>query len=239
MKAGTQLIFEGSQAGFAHSSDMACTAGPVLRASGFFSNLTASAQAFRYVITAGHCASVGQAVRVADTQVGKVTWVSGQSDLALVRIDPYASRSPQCFPTTLGHHHCQIVTHYEPRATGQVILARNRLGQELPLPVTGSGVPQPREIYCVSGAQSGVNCTFVSIPTPAGLNLGAHVLTSETHGAATTVGDSGGPVVSRSGKIYGIHVDGGRSGSQDESIEGYIPISQFFHEQPGYALVIG
>lgn len=85
--------------------------------------------AVRYVITAKHCASVGQTVRVGDTQVGKVTWVSGQTDLALVKFEPYASRSPQCYPTTAGRHYCQIVTHCEPRAAGQVILALNQLGQ--------------------------------------------------------------------------------------------------------------
>lgn len=70
-------------------------------------------------------------------------------------------------------------------------------------------------------------------------SVGAHVLTSETYGVPTTSKDSGSSVVSRSRKIYGIHVAGGFQASDIATTEGYIPIAQFFREQSGYVLVTG
>ncbi|WP_369076222.1 trypsin-like serine protease [Curtobacterium poinsettiae] len=238
VRAGTQLVFAGTRSGPHFSPDAVCTAGPVVRSTGIFARLSQYARAVRYVVTAGHCASeTGQTVRVGTVSVGAVTWISGRYDLALVRIEPLSSRHQQCHSTSGGFVRCHIVVDWQPRASGQVILIRNRAGHEQSVAVQGTGTPAPREIYCVSGRSSGVICSFRSVPKPPDLEPGAGQAFSETFGANTSDGDSGGPVVSQSGRIYGVHVQGGDPESRFPTIEAYIPIGLFFREQPAYEVV--
>lgn len=238
VRGGTALIFNGAQVGSAFSPDQECTAGPVLRASGILSSLTQYQRAVRYVATAGHCASaVGQVVRVNDVNVGTVQWISTQSDLAIVRIEPTSTRYTQCHHTSGGFLRCQIVVNWLPRAGGQVILGYNRVGRESFLPVQGTGTPAARELFCITGARTGSDCNYRSVPTPPGSDLRPHEVVAENPNQHRAPGDSGAPVVSRSGLVYGVFVAGGDPGPA-ENLGAYIPISELFREQPSYRLAI-
>jgi hypothetical protein len=238
-RAGTRLAFEGMQSGPRFVPDGTCTAGAVLRGTGLLSQVTPYQRAVRFILTAGHCAELGQKVRVGDVEIGTVTWVSGQSDLAIVRVEPISTRRRHCGPTSGAGIRCDIAVVYEPRAVGEVILVHNRVHQEASIPITGIGTPQPREIFCISGHVTGILCAFRSLGASASLPLQPHQVASESAGPMTTFGDSGAPVVSRGGTLFGIHAQGGAPGTPDAQLEAYVPIDQFFREQRGYALVTG
>ncbi len=237
--AGSDLRIVATPSGPFYSRDVRCTAGAVLRATGLLANLTSYYRAVRYVATSAHCVTLGQKVRVGNTEVGAVSWVSTDSDLALIRIEPTTSRSQYCYPISAGHR-CEIVLTYEPRAVGEVFLGRNRSGQESSIPITGTGIPSDREIYCTSGASTGINCSWTQTSPPAGIHIGPHQVTSRTSGANTGPGDSGGFVGSRSGTLYGIHsAGGGAINGQFADGESYVPIGVLLRERPTFALVTG
>lgn len=240
VQAGTELTFPGAHSGPFSSPDFNCTAGPVVRATGFLSMLSPYLRAVRYVVTAGHCASsVGQHVKVGETDIGTVSWISTQSDLALVRVEPPSTRRTQCDHTSGGFPRCGIVVTRQPGAVGRVITGYNRAGQEASLPVSGSGAPTPRELFCASGRSTGSNCTFESVANPPRSNAQAHTMIAESSDSNMATGDSGGPVYSRSGRIYGVLTDVGTLGRPGERLIGYVAITQFFAERSGYALVTG
>ncbi|CAM98538.1 trypsin-like peptidase domain-containing protein [Clavibacter michiganensis] len=234
VRAGTHLIFSDSQ-GPARSADYDCTAGAVLTGSGILSRISPYQRAVRYVVTAKHCGGRGAHVRVGDVQVGSVIWESSDADLSIVRIEPLQTTRRSCYPTSAGIR-CTLVNDYEPRASGEVFGARNRSGQESSVQVAGTKVPADREIFCTSGAITGILCNWVSAPPPRGLEIGSHQVVAETFSAATRQGDSGGPVVSRDMKIIGVICDGGLPGSGDDTYMSYLPISVLFREQPYYIL---
>ncbi|WP_080939422.1 trypsin-like serine protease [Clavibacter michiganensis] len=239
IKAGTSLIFMGTNSGAFHSPDSTCTAGAVMFYNRFLYRIRPYDRAVRYVLTAKHCGSMNQMVRVGDVQVGKVTWVSPTSDLALVRIEPDHTRSTHCFSGSTGRH-CSIVETYTPRAIGQVILAQNRGGQENTWPVRGSGAPGAGEKFCTTGQTTGVICDYQAAPTPARVMLQPNEVAAVTSSINNTVGDSGGPIVSPSGTIYGIEFAAfGAEQPLYSNYMFYIPIAHAMRELPGYALVLG
>jgi len=197
--AGTELSFEGSW----------CTAGLVLQANGFLSNLTQYRVATRYVLTAGHCGDVGESVSVeTDSEeivVGTVTWKSEVSDLALVEVPPGQTRRQQCSVGSSGEF-CTIVIDYYPRATGDVILntpAADIGGGRQTRAVTGTGTPSTNEVFCTSGRTTDILCTWGAVDFSAE-NQPAGTAWAETFASNVVAGDSGGPVVSRSGTVYGV-----------------------------------
>jgi hypothetical protein len=231
--AGTRLTFEGQHTGPAQVPDRDCTAGAVVRLTGLLNNLTPYQRAVRFVVTAEHCASLHENVRVGRAEVGYVYWVSHESDLALVRIEPTATPRRHCSPGSHGEV-CRIENDYAPNALGKVLRAINLRGRELALSATGVGTPEPGEVFGSSGSSSGLKYTLRSIPVPPGVQRGRHKVTADTGSPLSTPGDSGGPIFSRRGVIYGIH-----SGHlvATPNIITYTPIQQFFVEEPLFALV--
>lgn len=240
VQAGTEIIFPGAHSGPASSPDRVCTAGPVMRATGILSRISPYLRAVRYVVTAGHCASaVGQHVRVGETDIGTVSWISNQSDLALVRVEPTSTRRTQCFHTSGGFPRCAINVIWNPRAVGRVIFDYNRSGHEASLAVVGSGAPTAREQFCASGRSSGSLCAFETVVVAPNSKVPAHTTIAQSYDSNMATGDSGGPVLSRGGRIYGVLTDVGNPDGTGEGLIGYVAISQFFAERSGYALVTG
>ena len=229
--AGTELAFEGGW----------CTAGLVLQANGVWSNLIQYRAATRYVLTAGHCGDSGDSVRVEtdyeDVVAGTVTWKSDVSDLALVEVPPGQTRREQCSVSSFGEV-CSIVVDYYPRATGDVILntaASNIGGGRQTRAVAGTGTPGTDEVFCTSGMTTNVLCTWSAVDHSI-RNQPAGAVYAETSASNVVSGDSGGPVVSRSGTVYGIIIGPGRPTSSITTFMAYTTIGQFFSEQSGYSL---
>ncbi|MBD5382254.1 hypothetical protein ACR8AM_05655 [Clavibacter sepedonicus] len=211
-----------------------CTAGFVVKKDGFLANLSAASRATRYVVTAKHCGPVGTDVSVGGQYLGKVVWTSQISDLGMIEVAPNVRRIPHCSSRSTGIS-CIVITSYDPRAVGRVLLASLRTRSISTVPVTGfgDGAPSGDTDVCTSGATTGLSCLWT-----------AHELTTEQvkyageHGATTSGtgllgGDSGCPVVSTSGLLYGVHSAVFRS---DPSLMTYISAGQFFLERPGYSL---
>ena len=226
--AGTKLTYSGHRD---------CTAGLVLRWTGTLSNLTPYQRAVRYVLTAGHCGGVNTEVKVADISVGKVIWKSGKHDLALIRVEPSATRHAVCSAPSTGMS-CSIAVDYTPRAVNQIILPSLRTRSEGLVRVTGTGAPSTNEVFCTSGAVTGVICTWGKEHVTGW----AHPIENdtfryaETYGSNIVQGDSGGPVASTSGKVYGIIAEFGRPETHSATSMRYHSLDQFFSEQHGYAL---
>ena len=214
-----------------------CTAGLVLRWTGSLNNLTTYQRAVRYVLTAGHCGGVNTEVKVADISVGKIIWKSGKYDMALLRVEPSATRHAVCSAPSTGMS-CSIAINYTPRAVNQIILPSFRTRGEGTVPVTGIGQPFANEVFCTSGASTGVIFSWGVEHISGWAHPGSadkfHY--AETYGSNIISGDSGGPVASSSGKIYGIIAQYGRPETHSDTLMRYHSIDQFFSEQPGYAL---
>lgn len=238
VRAGTVLTFTGQQVGPAYVPDKYCTAGAVTQWNSALARLTQYVAAIRYVVTAAHCASrVGQTVQVAGESVGRVYWISHESDLALVRVEPTQIRRLQCSGSVSGAPHCTIVSHVVPRAVGQIVFGSSGVPNSGVLTVTGSSIPADREYFCMSGIATGTNCDQINTTVPFGLQLPPHQQIAYSTGVVIRNGDSGAPVFSRSGKLYGI-----LSASYNDAFERYstyVPIGRFFDEQPAYGLVLG
>ncbi|CAQ01095.1 putative pat-1 homologue [Clavibacter sepedonicus] len=237
IRAGSVITFYGgSGSGFAHPVDHHCTAGPVLVARGIISNFTEYLRAVRYVTIPVHCGVQGQKAYAGDVEIGAVSWESPDADLAVVRVEPSAVRVSQCYHTSSGPR-CTIVTHYTPRAVGEVFVAVNRRGQELPLRVAGAKVPSDREVFCSSGMVTGVKCTWTTTPEPPGWRpTGPHELIARTSGGNVLNGDSGAPVVSQDAKIIGMVVGSGDDDGPYRTFMTYIPISYILQERSAFAL---
>ena len=229
----------GTNVGAFHSPDGVCTAGPVMYYSRFLYRIRPYDRAVRYVLTAKHCASLNQMVRVGGVEVGKVTWLSPDTDIALVRIEPSYTRSRSCYSTSAGPR-CSILETYTPRAVGQVILAQNRSGQETSIPVRGSGTPSMGQKFCVSGQTTGIICDFTSVRTPPGMHVESNETLAITSSTNPTASDSGAPVVSAGGTIYGIHTANYHDNyGEFPEFMGYVPIDVALRQLSGYALVLG
>ncbi|MHC2186204.1 hypothetical protein ACVLV4_001857 [Rathayibacter agropyri] len=207
--AGTALGLQG-----AHR----CTAGPVLRSRSWISRTTPVRRATRYVVLAKHCANLGDELTVDGTVVGTVSWVSPNYDLELVNIPPSVVQRPVCSGASQLHH-C-TVPDATPRAVGRIIL-NNGLSQEA-VPVRGFGIPTTGERLCTSGSVTFVNCAFGPVAVPA-IGFAPGDATALTYnGNNITSGDSGGPVASTTGRLYGIILRWGLRTYR--GIMGYLPM---------------
>lgn len=193
--AGTALQLPGSRL---------CTAGAVLEARTWMSRATPVGRATRYVVLAKHCADIGSAVTVGGQVVGSVTWASSTYDLAIATIPPSQVQRPVCSGASQLHH-CTIPAA-TPRAVGRIVLHRGPL--LVAVPVVGFGVPAAGEFFCTSGAVSFVLCGFASVPIPPMWWPVGAVAAGTYDGLMPVPGDSGGPVVSYGGRLYGIIISG-------------------------------
>ncbi|NRD08945.1 trypsin-like serine protease [Rathayibacter agropyri] len=185
------------------------------------------ARATRYVVLAGHCAGLGDEITVGGQVVGTVTWKSTNHDVEIVKIPPSMISRPICSGASQLHH-CTI-SNPTPKAVGRIILGSGPLPEAVP--VRGIGVPALGERFCTSGAVSFVICSFEleeEIPPPFG-TWRPDEMAARTHNGYNTVdGDSGGPVASMGGRLYGIILVGGRD--RIAGIMGYLPMDVIFQD---------
>jgi hypothetical protein len=212
-----------------------CTAGFVVQADGFLRNLSAYRRATRYVVTSKHCGPVGTEVSVGGVSIGKVTWTSSISDLSLIEVLPSTTRTPHCSAPSTGIS-CTFVLSYTPRAVGRVLLTSFQTRGQASVPVTGfrDGAAEGASGFCTSGATTGVECLWSAQALGTG-----QVSYAGEHGAVTTgtvlrPGDSGCPVVTLGGVLYGVHSSAFRLFGPN--LITYISAGQFFSERPGYSL---
>ncbi|MWV29523.1 serine protease [Rathayibacter iranicus] len=177
-----------------------CTAGAVLEPRTWLSRATPIGRATRYVVLAKHCAGIGSAVVVGGQVVGSVTWRSATYDLAIATIPPSQVQRPVCSGASQLHH-CTL-PDATPRAVGRIVLHSGPLPATVPVP--GFGVPAVGEFFCTSGAMSFVLCGFSSVPIPPISWPPGTVAAGTYDGLMPIPGDSGGPVASYSGRLYGI-----------------------------------
>lgn len=221
--AGTKLEFPTSN----------CTAGLVVKRTGAFNNFTEYRRALRFVVTSGHCGNVNDTVKVGGRSVGKMIWKSNINDLSLVQIEPNYRHLRYCSAPSTGLT-CSIVNRYDPIALGKVILPSLRTRSITAVPVIGTGSPANNEVFCTSGKTTGVICTWGKVQVPGWMQTRSK--SAESFGPNIQAGDSGGPVVSHSGTVYGIIESQGDARSNYPNHMIYVPISNFFAEQPGYEL---
>lgn len=210
-----------------------CTVGAVLSVTSWYARLAPQIRTIRYVVLAAHCADEGESVSVGNQGVvGRVIWKSGLSDLEIAKIDPLPRVNWNCGTGSMIRH-CAPFTSYTPRASGTIFL-RNHAHRIVSMPFDGTGVPGENEVFCTSGAVSGVNCAWGIAVLPPGAP--PYLLGATTWLASVTQGDSGGPVASQGGRLYGIIADGARTTSERPDLMAYVPIARLFEEQPGYVL---
>ncbi len=214
-----------------------CTAGLVLKQKGFLANLTPYRRAVRFVLTAGHCGSYNSSVSVRGTDLGYVSWKSNVSDLELIRVEPINHSYRFCSAPSTGIN-CSVVSTYEPRALGKVLLSqaavyRSREGGLVSIAVSGHAPASPDERFCTSGRTSDVMCYWTAARIPAGNPTSAGSLgATADFGDLTSPGDSGGPVVNTSGVMHGII----QAHAPNLNMMVYTSTAQFFHEQPDYEI---
>jgi hypothetical protein len=201
-----------------------CTVGAVLRATGLLANFTEYSRGIRYLLIAEHCAQDRAEVKVGGSVVGNVVWTAPQDDLELVRVAPSTRRQVVCSGASQLHR-CSIVETVTPLAVGKVILS-TPFG-ERPIPMRPPAVPGTDESFCTSGSSTGVNCSWITTPTPREGFRPGQVAAGHTEGIGVIVGDSGGPVVGRQGQFYGIIVSRGLD--QNAGLMAYIPAERALH----------
>ncbi|WP_146083775.1 hypothetical protein [Clavibacter michiganensis] len=217
-----------------NSRHQPCTVGAVLKANGFFANITEVQRKTRYLVIAGHCGNNGQDIGLeGHGVVGRIIWESGDADLAIVRVDPSVTHRPHCMPNSQLHN-CTILTTVSPLATGRIFLRSPFSGQPRSFPIQGTGVPGADERFCTSGATTGINCNWSTVPLPEG--FGAHQAGAQSDGLFLEGGDSGGPVAGRAGQLYGIIARMGNDLGPARDIMSYTPIARLFQEQSGYSI---
>ena len=211
-----------------------CTVGAVLQSAGMFSRLTAYQRGVRYLVIAKHCVNeVGSAIRFRDEQIGEVSFMSPDRDIALVKVDPVMRRQPVCSGASQLHR-CFISEDSTPRASGKILLrANNGVGV---IPVAGSGDPRGDEIFCTSGSVTGVNCGWrLAAGDHDGVFPPGENVARSMRNQSVVMGDSGGPVAGRDGTLYGIITT--RGNGQYEGLMSYVPMSKVFDTiGPYYAL---
>lgn len=236
--AGTKLTFSEPSPPGTYTADSYCTAGAVLKSTTYLSRLLPFSAATRYVLTAKHCASLGATVRVGEDNVGRVTWTSPDRDLELITVNPESHRNTQCGPTHSGAARCSIIQSFTPRAIGKIVLHLPYSNFERAIPVAGMGEPSATQQICTSGYRTGPNCTFRLVTLPPNAEAEARArgqMVIRSTVAGTDQGDSGGPVASPGGVLFGIH-HGSADPEHYSNVSIYTPLSEFFREQPNYAL---
>lgn len=198
-----------------------CTVGAVLKRNGPGSNLSPFIRAVRYLVLAKHCApQIGAAVFFNSVHIGTVSWMSASDDVELVQVAPSITLPQGCFSSING---CFIGSIARPRAVGQVIMRVG--GSEAPVPMRPPATPAMGERFCTSGSTTGVNCYWM-LPGGRGINPAAQGFAVNPLGL--DFGDSGGPVISQQGQLYGIIQRGGMEGFW--AFMRYMPIDQLFRQ---------
>ncbi|AZZ56926.1 hypothetical protein [Rathayibacter iranicus] len=201
-----------------------CTAGAVLESRSWTSLVAPFARATRYVVMAKHCADMGEAIRVGDAEVGTVTWESTTYDVEIATVPPSAVQRPVCSGASQLHH-CTIPS-FTPRAVGRIVLNRGVVPQAVP--VTGTGIPAADEHFCTSGAFSWTDCRFRIVDNPPNTRVVGQVTARSLSGRGVVPGDSGGPVASINGTLYGIIIVQGTGANT--GLVGYLPIERIFQD---------
>jgi hypothetical protein len=204
--AGTRLVM--AQGG-------ECTAGVIMKKDvGFLRGLVSPREnATRYAVIAAHCVHrYGEEILVGREEVGKVIMRSPDHDLALVQIDPEVQQLTHCHVTSFGPS-CSRSYSYTPRASGRVFLDGPRPGARGggPVPMVGYGVPSAGESFCTSGSTTAMQCSWqrADIPVTSIWHQRGIPKAARSFDGHVAGGDSGGPVVSLSGRFYGIISDSG------------------------------
>lgn len=201
-----------------------CTVGAVLKRTGTDFPASQEVAATRYVVLAKHCAPhINANIGLNFENVGAVVWMSPTDDVELAVIPPDTSPLPRaCFGSV---ELCIAASGVEPRAVGRVMMSTRR--GERPVPMSPTGSPAWDEHFCTSGQETGVNCNWVSEERrPSGWGDGTGAIARSTSAQGITSGDSGGPVVSEDGRLYGI-IQGAAIGDYANLMQ-YLPIEQLF-----------
>jgi hypothetical protein len=224
--AGTRLQISGGT----------CTAGVVLSRTNLLSRVSPSLAATRYVVTAKHCGGLGTAVKVGGVYVGDVTYVSRRWDFSVITVGPESHQLRHCSVTVSGHPSCYVLPTYTPRAVGEIEMSGrgSPFGGRAAIP--GLGAPAAREGFCSSGAVSGWYCGFHAVAPPEGLEVEGGDRAAQSFAGHSEGGDSGGPMASAAGRIYGIIIGTGTLGTQWEYDVYYISIDTVMQELVGYQL---
>ncbi|AND17928.1 hypothetical protein C5C18_01685 [Rathayibacter tritici] len=211
--AGTALTLPGGSE---------CTVGAVLSRVGPGSLVSPYVAATRYVLLAKHCSSgIGASIGLNHQNVGSVVWMSATNDVELAVIPPYTSPAPRaCFGSIQS---CFAGSAVEPRAAGKVIMSTR--GGERAVPMRPPGSPAPGERFCTSGVDTGVNCNWVSEANrPVNWGHDEGLMARSTNAQGLEQGDSGGPVISEDGRLYGIIQRAGLG--EYVNLMQYMPIEQ-------------
>jgi hypothetical protein len=192
IKAGTHLAMGSGN----------CTAGAVLYRSDLTQRVTQFLRATRYVVTAKHCGGIGTPVFVNGELAGAVTYVSPDLDFSIIAVTPRSETVRHCSVSVSGVPSCYPITTYAPRALGKVFLGGNGLAFGPPGAGGGPRPPGPGEDFCTSGAISGWECGWRSTRPDAAAREFDRTAVNYFGGALP--GDSGGPVVDRTGHLLGI-----------------------------------
>ncbi|HEY6795426.1 MAG TPA: trypsin-like serine protease [Kineosporiaceae bacterium] len=221
---------------------MGCTAGLVLMDTSVFGGITEYRRSVRFILTAGHCGQVGDRfTTMPEGNVGgDVVWKSATHDLLLIRVEPRLDRgvAPGCIPGSGTLPCVAISSHYYPRAVGRVFTG----GPGNSDSVAVGGTTQSGVSICISGGVSGTICGHTSMPRPAGFPPDPPDAQDRafTSGPSTVPADSGGPLYSFNGNVFGIlrgdNATMRAGGSIDILGAIYTPVSVFFAERSGYAL---
>ncbi|AWG02755.1 hypothetical protein DZF92_09700 [Clavibacter michiganensis subsp. insidiosus] len=190
----------------------ACTAGPVLASSALVrSAFRRMHAATRYVLTAKHCFSMGADVNMVGGIKGVVMWQSPTDDVEMILVLPHAtSTAPYVVPGSRSHHVIPGRTIYDPRAFNDVITARSpHLDQLFFMRLTGTGNPgRSSAAFVTSGVTGGVfDRWFYEETPPAQRNSNPNTASASSSLAGPNrpaAGDSGGPVYSTNGIVYGV-----------------------------------
>ncbi|QKS89428.1 MULTISPECIES: trypsin-like peptidase domain-containing protein [Curtobacterium] len=218
-----------------------CTAGLVLRKSGILAFLSMKERATRYIIIAAHCVNRPQeGILVGDTLVGEVLQRDPEYDIAIARVEPVAHQQTYCSRTSFGGVSCTRSYTYTPRAVGRVILADPRTRGDGSIALNGTGSPAGDEAFCTSGSFSGVNCEFRTATYPRDSSWFTKGVPEVARNDTFSLmrGDSGGPVVSPSGKFYGIITDSGSYSSEPSllGLMGYVDAAKVLRFANGYSI---
>ncbi|MWV29522.1 hypothetical protein [Rathayibacter iranicus] len=213
--AGTALELTGARR---------CTAGAVLRSRSWISRATPISRATRYIVLARHCTDLGNPIRVGGEVVGSVTWASPNYDLAIATIPPSTAQRPLCGGASQLHH-C-VIPSATPKAVGRIILNDGSAQRAVTIP--GTGVPAVGERLCTSGSVSFVNCGFRIVDVPRSDWNPSAAATRTFNGRNVIFGDSGGPVASIGGRLYGIILFRGEPAHP--GMMGYLPIYVVFQD---------
>lgn len=146
--------------------------------------------------------------------------MSATDDVELVQVAPDITPPQGCFSSING---CFIGSIARPRAVGQVIMRVG--GSERPVPMRPPASPALGERFCTSGSTTGLNCYWL---VQEGRGGDAAAQGFATNPLGLDFGDSGGPVISLQGQLYGIIQRGGMEGPM--AFMRYMPIDQLFRQ---------